>query len=133
MIVLDTHVLVWLTEGNPRLGKKSRRLIDEGFRADELAVSAISFWEVAMLAQKQRVFVLTPISIWRQDLLQQGLLEIRVTGDTGITAAELPDFHGDPADRLIASAALNNSATLVTADQRILNWRGNMQRHDADS
>ena len=133
MIVLDTHVLVWLTEGNPRLGKKSRRLIDEGFRADELAVSAISFWEVAMLAQKQRVSVLTPISIWRQDLLQQGLLEIRVTGDIGITAAELPDFHGDPADRLIASTALNNSATLVTADQRILNWRGNMQRHDADS
>ena len=131
MILLDTHVLVWLDEGSPRLGRKSREMIDEGLNDEELAVSAISFWEVAMLVRKQRLSLLTPVSKWTQDLLHQGLIERPVNSEIGITAAELPDYHGDPADRLIMATAISNSATLVTADKNILNWNGNLQRHNA--
>ena len=131
MILLDTHTLVWLDEGSTRLGKKSRGLIDKGLADEELAVSSISFWEIAMLAQKQRLSLLTPVSQWMQEMLQQGLREIPVTGGTGIIAAELPGFHGDPADRLIVATAISTSATLLTADENILNWKGNFQRHNA--
>ena len=131
MILLDTHVLVWLAEGSPRLGRKSRELIDEDFNNEQLAASSISFWEVAMLVRKQRLSLLTPVSKWTQDLLYQGLVERPVNSEIGITAAELPDFHGDPADRLIMATAISNSATLVTADKNILNWNGNLQRHNA--
>ena len=52
MILLDTHVLLWLDSADPRLGTESRAAIDEAYRAGELAVSAISFWETAMLIEK---------------------------------------------------------------------------------
>ena len=131
MILLDTHALVWLDEGSKRLGEKSRSQIDAGLENEELAVSSISFWEIAMLVQKQRLSLLTPVSQWMQELLQQGLREIPVTGGIGIIAAGLPDFHGDPADRLITATAISTSATLVTADENILSWKGNIQRQNA--
>ena len=132
MIILDTHTLVWMDEGNTRLGQKSRKLIDKGLRNEEVAISSISFWEIAMLIQKKRLSLSKPVSQWMQDLLRLGLNEIAVTGRVGIIASELANFHGDPADRLIVATAIANSATLVTADKTILKWKGNLQRHDAD-
>jgi PIN domain nuclease of toxin-antitoxin system len=44
LIVLDTHVLVWLDAGTDKLGDETARLIDDEFAADSVAVSAISFW-----------------------------------------------------------------------------------------
>lgn len=131
MILLDTHTLVWLDEGSKRLGKKSRSRIDAGLENEELAVSSVSFWEIAMLAQKQRLSLITPVSQWMRELLQRGLREIPVTGETGIIAAGLPDFHGDPADRIIVATAVSTSATLITADENILNWNGNIRRRNA--
>jgi PIN domain nuclease of toxin-antitoxin system len=43
LILLDTHVLLWLDSADPRLGAAAREAIDEAHRAGELAVSAISF------------------------------------------------------------------------------------------
>ena len=57
-----------------------------------------------------------------------GLNEIPLDGANSILADDLIDFHPDPADRLIVVTALTNEALLVTADQRILDWRGTVQR-----
>jgi PIN domain nuclease of toxin-antitoxin system len=43
----------------------------------------------------------------------------------------LRDFHGDPADRLIVATALQLSATLTTADEKILNWKNLNLKQDA--
>ena len=98
MIVLDTHVLVWLTEGGDQLGPHARDLADEALGHGRLWVSAISFWEVGMLHIKGRVRMRQPLSAWRRELLDVGLTELQVTGDIGITAVELREFHPDPAD-----------------------------------
>ena len=63
--------------------------------------------------------------------MQQDLNEIAVTGEIGIIASELANFHGAPADHLIMAMAIAHSATLVTADKTILKWKGNLQRHNA--
>lgn len=131
MIVLDTHVLVWLDGGSSELGSAAAELIDREFADDNLAVSAISFWEVAMLLAKGRLEMPRPLAIWREELLAAGLLELPVDGGLGIRAAELPDFHGDPADRLIVATALSGGWPLVTADQRILGWRESLRVVDA--
>ncbi len=131
MILVDTHVLLWLAEDHPRLGRRAARRIDAALRADELLVSAISFWEVAMLASKGRVELeLGPRELRRRSL-EQGILEVAVDGAVAIAAAELPRFHGDPADRLIVASALSREAQLVTADRALLRWRGELPRHDA--
>ena len=70
---------------------------------------------------------------WRDELLDMGLRELPVTGAVGILAAQIPAFHGDPADRLIAATALSHAATLFTADERLLGWSGRIQRQDARS
>lgn len=131
MTLLDTHVLIWLDSADPRLGVEAREAIEEAHQAGELAVSAISFWETAMLIEKGRLNLDLPVHAWRQDLLSAGLREIAVDGGIGVTAATLEGFHGDPADRMITSTALLRGDRLLTADQKILDWDGAVQRQDA--
>jgi PIN domain nuclease of toxin-antitoxin system len=120
VIVLDTHVLLWLDAASARLGNRARNAIDKAFQAGKCAVSAISFWEVGMLVYKERIRISLDPEEWRSELLEQGLLELPVTGEIGIRAAALRDFVGDPADRLIVATARKHGAKLVTADGAIL-------------
>ena len=131
MIVLDTHVLVWLAEGSPKLGKKSRLLMDEALKAEALFVSVISFWEVAMLVEKRRLDMQMSVDAWRKSLIENGLKEVDLTGDMAIYSAQLNNFHGDPADRMIVSTAISLTATLCTADEKILSWDQSLMRLDA--
>ena len=130
MILLDTHVLVWLDQDNPKLGPRCRAAIDEALAVDDLAVSAISFWEVAMLVAKQRLAIAIALSQWRRDLIAGGIRELPLDGRVGLLAADL-ELHRDPADRFVAATATINEATLATADQRLLMWQTNVERLDA--
>ena len=55
MIVLDTHVLIWWAPGDPQLSRAARDAIEAGAQGGEILVSAISAWEVAMLAKTGRL------------------------------------------------------------------------------
>ena len=131
LILLDTHVLVWLDEASPRLGKAAIAKIDRAFHSGVAMVSAISFWEVGMLVRKGRIRLDVDLAVWRKDFLEQGLIEVPLTGDIGIQASCFDGFHGDPADRLIAATALQNTAVLVTADERLLSCELAITRLDA--
>ena len=130
VILLDTHALVWMDGGNARLGPQARKQIDDALHEDVLMVSAISFWELGMLQTKGRIR-LPDLARWRVELLSMGLREIPLNGEHGIVATTLADFHPDPADRLIVATAMLASAKLVTADQRILAWTGELETIDA--
>jgi PIN domain nuclease of toxin-antitoxin system len=131
VILLDTHVLLWLDQNSDRLGDAARELITSELNDGAVAVSAITFWEVAMLVEKGRIVTALDLSRWRDDLLSAGLLERPIDGATGILATHLDGLHGDPADRMIIAAALRNDAALITADERILAWQGTLKRQDA--
>ncbi len=130
-VLLDTHALWWLLGGEVNLGREALRLVQAALRSDGLIVSAISFWEIAMLIRRRKLSLDTSVSAWRQQVLQLGIKEVAVTGDIGIVAVELSDFPADPADRIIAATASLGGATLLTADERILGWNGILPRHDA--
>ncbi|MEQ8860355.1 MAG: type II toxin-antitoxin system VapC family toxin [Pseudomonadales bacterium] len=131
MILLDTHVLLWADQDSERLGSETRRTVDSAFAESGVAVSAIAFWEIAMLRQKARLKTSLDLASWRRDLLTAGLVELAVDGATGIEATRLEQLHGDPADRIILATAIRNGATLLTADQRLLDWPGTLPRQDA--
>lgn len=78
MMLVDTHVLVWAVENNPRLGAQARHEVDTALANDTLAISAISFWEIAMLVDKERLEVDEALDPWRQRLLDAGLVEIPI-------------------------------------------------------
>lgn len=130
-VLLDTHALVWLALGETSLGRRGRAMIDDALKDDAVYVSAISFFEIATLCRRGRLQLYAAIEVWRQRVLQQGIIEIPVQGDVAIAAADLDGLPGDPADRLITAAALSRGYTLVTADERILGWAGTLLRHDA--
>ena len=130
MILLDTQVLLWLLSNDPSLGRQARLAIDRAWVAEEAAVSAISFWEVAMLHSKGRMTLSRDLETWRLSLLDAGLIEIPPHGRIATRAGLLADMHGDPADRIIVATALEGHR-LMTADQEILEWSGALDREDA--
>lgn len=127
MMLLDTHVMLWLRLGEAQLGPRARLEIDQVWQVGTVGVSAVSFWEVAMLQAKGRIEFAEDVGLWRREQLEQGIVEIAVHGGIGIRAARLVDFHADPADRLIVATALEGHR-LVTADERILGWPGGLSR-----
>ena len=130
MILLDTHTVLWLRAGDPKLGPVAHAEIQRAWESDAVGLSAISFWEIAMLQDKARIRYPEDVKQWRQEQLGQGLIEIPVDGEIGIRAYDLARFHADPADRIIVATALQGHR-LVTADERILGWPGSLNRLDA--
>lgn len=133
MTVLDTNAMLWLAEGDKRLGRSARATAKRALADNALAVSAISFWEISTLQHKGRLKLDRPVEVWRGELLKSGLIEIPVTGEIGITAASFTDVLRDPADRIIVATAAREGALLLTSDQRILDWGGSLRRQDARS
>lgn len=124
MILLDTHVLVWLDQGSELLGGRARRTIEQAYQQEEVAVATVSFWEIGMLVESNRLAFDGALQEWRVSLLNSGFLEMPADGNVSLAAAELKNFPGDPVDRMISATAIVEEARLVTADQRLLDHRG---------
>ncbi len=121
-LLLDTHVLIWLAEGDEQLPESSVRAIDDAAQANGLVVSPISFWECAMLAARGRVSLSQSVLRWRQRILDAGPIdELPMTGEIAIESVLLPDgLHKDPADRLLVATARTHGLVLGTRDARLL-------------
>jgi PIN domain nuclease of toxin-antitoxin system len=118
VIVLDTHVWIWLADDPRRLSPAAREAIDS---VDAVGVSAISCWEVGMLALGGRLTLDREPSRWvRQALGRPGLVALPVEPKLALDAAmlERQRFVG-PADRLIYATARDAGASMVTRDARI--------------
>lgn len=122
MILLDTHVLVRYMCNEGRLGKRTLSTIDRAVAKDELFVSAISFWEVATLVARGRLELDTTVAAFRDLAIRNGAREQVLDGDIATLAGELPDAHGDPADRMLVATAIIRGLMLVTADAVLLDW-----------
>lgn len=123
MILLDTHVLVRYANGERKLGRLARAAIDHALDRDDVFVSALSFWEIAMLIEKRRLSLETTVAGFRSTALRHGIQEVVVDGDVAITAGELPPTHGDPVDRMLVATAIVRGAALMTADEVLLGWK----------
>jgi PIN domain nuclease of toxin-antitoxin system len=115
-VLLDTHVVHWWSAEPKRVSTPARNAL-EG--ADEHVVAAITWYELAWLAKRERIAVGIPIRSWLQGLAAQ-LRTIGVTPAIADTAVALPSsFPGDPADRLIYATAIEHGIGLVTKDRAI--------------
>ena len=115
-VVLDTHVLHWMSSDPQRVSETAKRAIRD---ADELAVSDITWFELAWLAQRGRISVSRPLERWLTDLSQH-VRSIPLTPRIAAAAASLAaSFPADPADRVIYATALEHGWALVTGDERL--------------
>ena len=119
-LLLDTHALLWWQAGSDRLSSRARRLIDG---APRLFLASISVWELAMLVDQGTVALDRPTQIWVHDLLADGIVTIaELTAAIAVAAAQLDDFGGDHADRIIYATAVQNQLTLVTKDDTMADY-----------
>lgn len=115
-VLLDTHVLHWWTAEPERVTPAAARAIEA---ADELAVAAISWWELAWLADHGRIGTRVPTAAWLAGLARD-VRTAPLTPSIAAAATALPDrFPRDPADRLIWATAIEHGWRLVTADGRL--------------
>ncbi len=131
MILLDTHVLLWAAVDDRKLGRRSRRLIEKHWPEGQIGACSLSFWEVALLHEANRIHLSVPAGTWRRERLDTGLVEFAVDGAIAVRAAGLGALPGDPIDRLIVATALERGAALLTGDERLLGWKHALARHDA--
>jgi PIN domain nuclease of toxin-antitoxin system len=123
--ILDTHVWIWLMEGTSgELSNAAVALIEEAANGSRLVVSAISVWEVAMLEAKGRITLSRSIHEWMNEALTaSGLRVAELSPAIALESARLPgEPHGDLADRIIIATARVLGATLITCDERILDY-----------
>ncbi len=117
-VLLDTHVVHWWSAEPNRVSPTARETLEA---ADELAVAAVSWYELAWLAKHERITVTVPIRTWLERLAAQ-LRTIPPTPAIADTAVSLPSaFPSDPADRMIYATAIEHGLKLVTKDQKIRN------------
>lgn len=124
-LFLDTHCWVWIQSGGE--GEFSRSVIAEIEHATErgaLLLSAMSVWELSMLAAKGRLTLRKPLLEWvREALKTPGLSLVPLSPEIAVESTQLPgQFHGDPADRIIVASARYTGATLLTRDRGILSY-----------
>jgi len=120
VILLDTHVVLWLTSDPTQLSPKARKAIEQARKnAESLAISDITLLELATLARKGRIH----LTISLESLLQE--IEARfavlpISSRACARTLQLPaGYPKDPADRLIGATALVEGRSLVTADRKI--------------
>jgi len=123
LLLLDTHVWIWVVEGAAaELAASAIERIEKASDAGALRVAAISFWEVAMLEARGRLTLALEIDEWvRQALAAPGIQLVPLSPEIAVDSARLPgEPAGDPADRMLVATARRIGASLVTRDQRIL-------------
>ena len=123
LILLDTHVWIWLLNGDEQL-KKSKCLsyIENAVKYSNIRISAISVWEVGMLESKGRInFPMDCLDWVNKALDAPGISLVPITPEIAIESSRLPGkFQGDPADRIIVSTARKLGAILITQDRNII-------------
>ena len=124
MLALDTHVLIWLINGDVRLGPLIRDRIEDAGQAHEVILPGAVFWEIAMLVMNRRLELASPIGSWTRDVVARpGLVVAPLALEIVIESNALPGkFYGDLADRMIVATSRGSNAILVTRDRDIIRY-----------
>jgi PIN domain nuclease of toxin-antitoxin system len=119
MILLDTHVLVWMASDPKRLSAKAREAIRGARESSGVAIATITLWELAWLAQNGRLQVLGSVETFVRETVSRVILR-PMTAEITAMAVRLPaGYAKDPADRVITSTAIVEGMPLITSDQQI--------------
>ncbi|HEX9669091.1 MAG TPA: type II toxin-antitoxin system VapC family toxin [Thermoanaerobaculia bacterium] len=125
-LLLDTQLLLWAAGQPERLSARARKLLQDP--RNELLFSAASLWEIAIKKALGRDDFRVEPRLLRRGLLDNGYLELPVTGQHAVSIDGLPPLHKDPFDRLLLAQALIEGITLLTADPQLARYPGPVRK-----
>ena len=125
-LLLDTHLLLWAAQKSSRLSGAALKLIND--TDNQLIFSVASIWEFGIkYAKAPGEFAVSPNEL-RESLLQNGYVELDITGRHVLGVSNLPALHGDPFDRILIAQSAIEGITLLTSDERVAQYPGPIRK-----
>jgi PIN domain nuclease of toxin-antitoxin system len=120
VILLDTHVVVWLAFDQSQLSRNARAAINHAREnGDGLAISDITLLELTTLSSKGRIRLEISLESFLREV-EARFIVLPISGRACVRALGLPEtYPNDPADRVIGATALVEGMPLLTADREI--------------
>jgi PIN domain nuclease of toxin-antitoxin system len=115
LIIADTHAWFWWLSDRTLLSPAAH----EALVRNDIAISPITFWEIAMLASRNRIRLDRPAAEWLREALTRSETVVVDLSPEIAAAAALMESVRDPADRIIVATALHHNVPLVTKDHKI--------------
>jgi PIN domain nuclease of toxin-antitoxin system len=123
VILLDTHVWIWIAEGDARrIGPRARRLVQRAIASESVGLSIASVFEIVALHTSGRLRLAFPVTRWIDESIKALKAQVfQVTLDAAMDAGRIPrSALADPMDRLIVAAASDLWVPLLTCDRGIM-------------
>lgn len=115
MMLLDTHVFVWLVSDQTKLSDKAKQKIASS--RGQLFLSSASGLEMGLLVNRGRLSLPVDTETFiRKGLLQHGIQETAMDWSIALDSTSLPRIHNDPVDRILIATALRHNMTIVSKD-----------------
>jgi len=120
LILVDTHIVLWLALEPERISKKVQAVIDEARRSGAgLAISAMTLVEISTLFRKRRFSLAVSLEDFLR-VVEERFVVLPISARACARMLSLPaDYPKDPADRVIGATTLVEGLSLVTADREI--------------
>jgi PIN domain nuclease of toxin-antitoxin system len=115
-LLVDTHVLLWIAHDPDRIAGGTRKTMQDA--TNELLVSVISAWEIAVKHSLGKLDLPGPAEEWLPELLARSGLQAVTPGlAAALRVRTLPWHHRDPFDRLLIAHAMEDGYTIVSRDR----------------
>jgi PIN domain nuclease of toxin-antitoxin system len=123
-VLIDTHMALWVATKSERLPKAAKNLMEDW--RNILFFSTVSIWEIAIKSNLDRGDFQYDAEGVRKELLKYGFEEITLEGRHAVSIRNLPNLHGDPFDRILIAQAAAENMHLLTADETIARYPGDI-------
>ena len=125
-LLIDTNLLLWASDFPHKLPREAAAMLAD--LENKLLFSSAAIWEVAIKGGSGRKdFAFDPDNL-RRDLLNNGYLELPITGAHAAAVRNLPPVHKDPFDRILVAQATLEGITLLTTDRKVAKYPGPIRK-----
>lgn len=118
--LLDTHALIWLFEGDEKLSKNVRQIIEN--QENVCFVSSATLWEIAIKLSIEKLEMNFSYRDFTRLIWENGIEILDIKAEHCIKLLELPFYHKDPFDRLIIAQSIIEDMVIISRDSQFNNY-----------